>query len=273
MRSARRATALLLLLLAVPVRAAPAALRGDDHLGPHLAVTGAGAALWVGTELAKSKLAPSSCRVCGTNRLDDWARNTLVLGGYVDEGRTASDVLALGVLPASYGAYHLLAGRAAGGGWETGARDLLYVAEAAVIAGSLNQVVKFAVGRQRPFVRYGNTREPVRSPDPDDDLSFYSGHSSLAFSLAAAAGTVADLRGYPSAPWVWAVGMTLASSVAYLRIAGDKHYLTDVLTGAAVGTAIGIAAPRLLHGRAEGTRGGGGGVSIVPVPLGLVGVF
>jgi membrane-associated phospholipid phosphatase len=35
----------------------------------------------------------------------------------------------------------------------------------------------------------------------------------------------------------------------YLRIAADKHYLSDVLTGALLGSAMGVAIPLLLHPR------------------------
>lgn len=146
--------------------------------------------------------------------------------------------------------------------------DLLLVLEAAGIAVDLNQVAKFAVGRQRPFVRYG---DPDRARDPDDNLSFYSSHTGLAFSLAASAGTVSSLRGYRCAPWVWAVGMSLAALTAYLRVASDEHYLTDVVAGAAVGTAVGIAVPRLLHGREP--HGVSGQRTVVALPLGVRVIF
>ena len=66
-----------------------------------------------------------------------------------------------------------------------------------------------------------------------------------------ASGTVASLRGYRAAPWIWASGLTLAGVTGYLRIAGDKHYFTDVVTGAVVGSFVGFAVPYWLH------RGGG----------------
>ena len=43
--------------------------------------------------------------------------------------------------------------------------------------------------------------------------------------------------------------MTLAAGVGYLRIASDTHYLTDVLAGAAVGTAFGVLVPSLRFSR------------------------
>ncbi len=82
---------------------------------------------------------------------------------------------------------------------------------------------------------------------PDDTTSFYSGHTNVAFSLAVSAGTVATLRGYRWAPWVWITGLSLATATGYLRVAGDKHYFTDVLAAAAMGSAIGFGVPFVFH--------------------------
>ncbi len=264
---ARAAAALMAATAALSVRADPRPLRHD--LRRDGALTAGAAVLWLSSELAKGALAPSSCRFCGENRLDARARDRLVWG-FGDHARRGSDLFAFGVLPAGIFAHQLLAARAAGDAQE-GLVDVLIVAEAAMLSMDLNQLVKFSAGRQRPFVRHGNWREADREPDPDDNLSFYSGHATLAFSLAAAAGTVSDLRGYRSSPWIWGAGMTLAATVGYLRIAADRHYLTDVLTGAALGTAAGIALPRLLHGRKDGADPPS--TAVTAVPLGIVVVF
>jgi membrane-associated phospholipid phosphatase len=254
-----------------PARAEPQPLKHDLRVDGAIAL---GAwALYGGSELAKSTLAPSSCRYCDPNALDANVRNALVWG-YVDQARTASDVIAFAALPIGMVTHQLLAARAAGdvsAGWV----DALIVAEAAGIAMDVNQIVKFAVGRQRPFVHYGNWSDPNRKPQPDDNLSFYSGHTTFTFAVAAAAGTVSSMRGYESAPWVWGVGMTLAAATGYLRIAGDKHYLTDVLVGAGTGIAAGIALPRLMHPR-EGAATPGSGtaaMTLTPFPLGIAGAF
>jgi membrane-associated phospholipid phosphatase len=261
---ARAAAALAAIVLAGPARAEPPPLHYDA--ARDVAITAGATALWVSSELAKGRLAPPSCRWCTENALDAGARDRL-LWSQPDRAARASDVLAFGVLPAGIAAHQLLAARAAGSAKE-GLVDLLIVAEAAALSMDLNQVVKFTTGRQRPFVHHAPAG---RSPDPDDNLSFYSGHATLTFSLAAAAGTVSDLRGYRSAPWVWGAGMTLAATVSYLRVAGDRHYLTDALTGAALGTAAGIALPRLLHGRKDGP--GSASAAVTAAPLGVVVVF
>lgn len=265
-RSRRALVAFLLACAPAAAHAEPPALQYD--LRVDATVTVAATAFWVGTELAKGSLAPTSCRFCQPNALDAGVRNALVWPA-IDRASRASDVFAMAVIPAGVAAHQLLAARAEGDG-EAGFVDLLIVAEATALAMDVNQIVKFAVGRQRPFVHYGN-HPPDRQPDPDDNLSFFSGHTTLAFSLASAAGSVSSLRGYRSTPWVWGVGMTLAATVGYLRIAADRHYLTDVLAGAAVGTAAGIALPRLFHGRKDDPSAPA--ASFQALPLGVTVVF
>jgi len=272
---ARRLVAAALILTgltaAAPARAERDPLRYD--LTVDLSLTLSAAALWGGSEVLKSHFAPVTCRICGTNALDAGARDRL-LWSNPERARTISDALAFGLLPAGVLAHSLLAARAGGDSWKEGMVDVLVIAEAATLAGSLGQLVKFAAGRQRPFVHSGNYPEANRAHDPDDNLSFWSGHSSLTFSLAVGAGTVAYLRGDPSAPWILAAGLTAAAATGWLRIAGDKHYLTDVLTGAAVGSLAGWAIPYYVHRREGGppsptaTR-----VAVTPLPLGFVVVF
>ncbi len=269
MRTAR-AAALALVVTLLPRAAAaadgPTPLRW--RLSVDLPVAAAATAFWVGTEAAKARLAPEACRFCGTNALDAGARELLVWP-WPGWARTGSDVLVFGLLPGGMLAHQLLAARAAGDvrqGWVDG----LVIAEAAALSMDLNQALKLATGRQRPFVHHLGDGAPERAAQPDDNLSFTSGHATLAFTLAAAAGTVSDLRGYRRAPWVWTAGMTLATATAYLRVAGDRHYLTDVLAGAALGTAAGVALPRLLHPRKDGTAPG---APAAATPLGVAVAF
>ena len=82
---------------------------------------------------------------------------------------------------------------------------------------------------------------------PDNNLSFYSGHTSEALALATASGTIGEMRGYRWAPLAWGVGGAFAAVTAYLRIAADKHWLTDVIAGAVVGVGMGFATPYSFH--------------------------
>jgi membrane-associated phospholipid phosphatase len=126
--------------------------------------------------------------------------------------------------------------------------DALLIAEAGVVAADLTQLTKMLVGRERPFVHALAPEDKTLTAHPsDNNLSFFSGHSAEAFALAAASGTVSTLRGYRWAPLTWSVGGVVATTTAYLRIAADKHWLTDVLVGAVVGAGTGFAIPLLFH--------------------------
>ena len=55
------------------------------------------------------------------------------------------------------------------------------------------------------------------------------------------------MRRYRLAPWIWAAGLAVAAVTAYLRIAADRHYASDVTVGAAIGSLTGFAVPYLFH--------------------------
>ena len=59
--------------------------------------------------------------------------------------------------------------------------------------------------------------------------------------------SIARARGYRHWWLTLAVGLPFAVTTAVLRMAADKHYLTDVLTGAAVGALLGWGIPALFH--------------------------
>ncbi len=157
-----------------------------------------------------------------------------------------SDALLFGGVPAFAALALLGAGaydRGASKGWlsDWGA-NLGLVLEAASTTLATTSLVKYAVARQRPFAAAGQGEG-----DRDENLSFFSGHTSATFAAITAAGTLASLRGYRLAPLVWGAGLPLAAFTGVLRIGADKHWATDVLTGAAVGSATGVLVPLLLH--------------------------
>jgi membrane-associated phospholipid phosphatase len=211
-----------------------------------LPITFGAAALWITSELLKDELAPRTCRWCDDNAFDRGARDGLRWDDAALAG-TLSDVSSFAVLPAlTFGGITALAAHdsALRGAWQ----DALIVSETAALAALLNQGVKFAVGRERPFVHALDDADKARTDHPsDNNLSFYSGHTSPSFALAVSAGTVASMRGYRGAWLVWGAGLSVATLSGYLRIAADKHYLSDVLTGAALGGALGVAVPLLFH--------------------------
>jgi membrane-associated phospholipid phosphatase len=242
---------------ALSLSVAPAAARADPE-GPglavdwrvHVPIVVAGGAGWILSEsVFKEELAGESCGWCGANGFDDMVRERLRWSG-TETAHQLSNAIVYGVVPASaFGLTALAAWRdRRGGEW---AENAFVVLEAAVLSSDLTQLVKFQAGRARPYMREDGALAGVHV---DGNLSFFSGHTSFAFSLAVASGTVASMRGYRAAPAVWGVGLGAAAVTGYLRIAADRHYATDVMTGALVGSALGFAVPYLLHRRGRETR-------------------
>lgn len=232
------------------------------------ALTAGAAALLLGSEtLLKDRLAPTNCRWCERdaqgkstlNAVDRWGSR--LAGDAEDQAQASrwSNVVAVGLLPAGVFGAGYLVGKSSGSPGSVLAQDLLMVTQAVVLSSSANQVVKFAAGRSRPFVHGMPTSQQALTDSPaDNHMSFYSGHTSAAFALVTSVGTVAHLRGYRNTGWIWAVGLPLAASVPVLRMAAGKHYLSDVATGALLGSAFGIAVPLLLHPRrSHGLLAGG----------------
>jgi membrane-associated phospholipid phosphatase len=107
------------------------------------------------------------------------------------------------------------------------------------------QALKYSVRRERP--------------DKSDDLSFPSGHSASAFATA----------GVLQQHYGWKVGvpaMILAGYVATARVHDNKHYLSDVIFGGAMGIAaertVTLHAGRYAFMVLPGAPNGNAGVSV-----------
>lgn len=219
----------------------PRTLRYDLRLD--LPLTLSAAALWGGSFLLRNRLTPEHCRWCAENQFDERARDAM-RWSHPQRAGTLSDVAAVAIMPAiSFAGLALLAERAHASKFIF--QDALFVFEALSISALATQVVKFSVARERPYAHH----DAIEGQPTDSFVrtSFYSAHASRVFSLAAAAGMVASMRGYRFAPLIWTLGFALATFVAYARVAGDYHYLSDVLVGAGVGSLVGAGLPWLLH--------------------------
>jgi membrane-associated phospholipid phosphatase len=211
-----------------------------------LTVTGVGAAAWIAGEWFQPTLAPASCHWCEVDALDDAVREKL-LWTHPATADTLSDVTGFALAPLAAIGLDVLAA-SHDGSLRNWAEDGAIVFEATAIATGVHILTKILVGRERPFVHALAPETKSRTPRPsDNNLSFFSGHTTGTFALAASAGTVATMRGYRWAPLVWGVGGAFAVTTGYLRIAADKHWLTDVVVGMLVGAGIGIGVPYLFH--------------------------
>lgn len=233
--------------------------------GVEWAITVAGGALWLTETLLIAELAPSDCRWCEPNALDDRARG--LAWSNTNAARTTSDVLSYGIAPLVAGGLVALGALQDDRAGDL-VTDLLIVAQAGVAAGVSGDLIRVVTGRERPWV---HDLAPEDKPETDrpeqNNLSFISGHAATAFALAVSSGSVASRRGRRIAPAIWATGLTLAATTSYLRIASEQHYLTDVLAGIGAGVGIGLAVP-YLHRPPESRPDVG--AMVAPVPGGAL---
>ena len=96
------------------------------------------------------------------------------------------------------------------------------IAIANVIAVSATEVLKRSVKEERP--------------DQSDDLSFPSGHTTVAFTNAA----LLYYEYKDSNLWYASSGFLFATATGILRIANNRHNTSDVLAGAGIGLASGL---------------------------------
>lgn len=126
--------------------------------------------------------------------------------------------------------------------WKIGVQ---YVQVLALTFG-VSELTKHLVDRERPYIYFsGAPEEEISSGDSAN--SFFSRHASLAFS-AATFTTFMFAKYFPKSKWLLPVSLSsfaLATATATLRVMSGNHFVTDVLAGAAIGSAIGVVIPLL----------------------------
>ena len=122
-------------------------------------------------------------------------------------------------------------------------------------------LIKEVVGRSRPFTGEGRWR--YHGPTFADEWhSLPSGHSTVAF----AAGSVLAERAQsvPAAVLLYSA----AAVTAWSRVYQDEHWLSDVVLGAAIGTASGLTVAHLHDADRAGAQADGS-LTILPAPGGF----
>ena len=129
-------------------------------------------------------------------------------------------------------------------------------AETMLFSYGFKELGKLCVNRARPYMYFdGFPRDAADGNDWSD--SFPSGHTTLAFAGASFASYVFS-EYLPDSNMKIPVILSsyaLALGTAACRIAGGSHFMTDVIAGAAIGTACGLLIP-WLHTLGSGSGNG-----------------
>ena len=133
---------------------------------------------------------------------------------------------------------------ALGGNSQISTLTVMY-AETILSSWAIKEVLKNTIERSRPYMYYDNP--PIEEKDKWNK-SFPSGHTTLAFATASFTSFVFS-KYYPDSKWKLPLEIslyTIAGTTAVLRVLSGNHFVSDVLSGALIGTLCGIGIP-LLH--------------------------
>ncbi len=129
-----------------------------------------------------------------------------------------------------------------------------------IASGMITPVLSSLVGRERPTDDQG-----AYAFHPFEGRSFPSGHTTQAFAVASVIATSYDQV------WVKVAAYGAAAVTAYVRVQRGKHFPTDVVVGAVIGTAVGRSVVhfnrRLRSGEPE-PESAGARLTIVPLVSG-----
>jgi hypothetical protein len=104
--------------------------------------------------------------------------------------------------------------------------------ESFALASLFTRIPKVLVGRERPDNIMGSGPYTIKGPFHGN--SFPSGHTTAVFAVASVIATQ-----YRDTKWVPVAAYSVASLVGLSRIYDNKHWLTDVVAGATIGTLVG----------------------------------
>ncbi len=234
----------------------------DDWPRVRLWEVAAAAVLTVGDTEFEDYVPISSAHWRGGILFDDWARS--VFRGQTpavqSTASTLSDFMFYGgtIIPFVVDDYLVTLGVHQNA--DVAVQMLVINMEALGFSGTVSLFAEHFVGRERPYVqncRNGHVYDaagqllPNTCGVPNDDRSFFSGHTAAVSTMAALTcvhhqhlplygGGFADL-----APCLVMMGVAAATGV--LRLVYDEHWASDVITGWAVGAASGYVLPSLLH--------------------------
>jgi len=107
----------------------------------------------------------------------------------------------------------------------------LFILSSIILSGIITDILKFLIGRSRPIMYLDNNGIYTFKPASQYDysfISFPSGHTSTAFSVG-----IALMLLFPKLRYFFIV---LASAIALSRVTLQKHFLSDIMVGALIGS-------------------------------------
>jgi membrane-associated phospholipid phosphatase len=207
----------------------------------------------VGTMLATGAFLPATQDVHwrGDILLDRGARSFLAASS--ESGRrmasNVSDYMMMSLVLYPFAVDAFLAAGVGHGNYEVAFQLALIGAQTMMVTNLVTSLTKRLVGRARPDM--GLCKAGNELACSTENESFISGHTSAAFAAAGLmCATQQNLRLYGSSTAgaiACGVGLGAATTVGTLRMVSDRHHLSDVLAGAAVGLAAGYLLPNLTN--------------------------
>lgn len=210
-----------------------------------------------------------------TTRLDDFVRDSLRRDDFEERGRVrdASDLLLSLTVSFPFLFDALVSALWFHESPEVGRELALLAIEVQFVTAAIQSTTNMFSSRVRPYVQDCDTLVELDSSGDCTGSgrfrSFFSGHAAQAFAGATTSCVFHakfPLYGGGSRDILPCVGLLAsATAVGLFRVMGDMHHITDVITGAVVGSAVGLALPLLRMRAWENKRT----VSIVPNGFGL----
>lgn len=117
-------------------------------------------------------------------------------------------------------------------------------AEAWCMGYGLRQILKISAHRARPYMYFENPKESALE-DYDFEFSWPSGHTTDSF-FGATFLTYTFCMYYPESKWKIPIAIgsyVCATATGVMRLLSGNHFLTDVLSGAALGSVCGFFVP------------------------------
>jgi len=145
----------------------------------------------------------------------------------IEAGRIWGELYMPIVLFTGFGLHSVLTG-------DISTRKIAYeVGQASIYGGIITYILKYGIGRARPYVKEGTSSyRPFYSFFSDDRHSFPGGHNVAGFILS----TVLSRNAKPI--WLKILAYVPAALTFVSRVYQDKHWTSDELAGSALGFAI-----------------------------------